>query len=584
MSPRPMVFAVRRVVPVTLSLLLEAGALATGAANPGLIADESPTAPHVTTVSLSSVYISAGEAEGLSAGDRLEVVRDGVVVALLEVRLTTPHKADCRQVEGTGEIRAGDAVRPGVAPAPPAASQPAPPPDPPPGTVTAEAGTTAAGDPPAEAPAPDPASATAPTPVAAPVPTPAAASPTHSSLRAFGLRGRVGVRFMGVWDSNDGPDYQQPAIDFRIDGTRVGGSNFDMYADVRARRSYRTFADGDTQTENRTRVYRLAGAWQQAGSPFRITFGRLFSPSLAVISLVDGFLGEYRKDRFAAGAFAGTEPDAEDYGYSRAVRDYGGFAEYGSAVAAKRRWAVTGGAVVSHEEGTINREFLFLQGRYDDHRLSGFLTQEIDINRGWREEQEGDRWTATSSYASLRWRATDTFGLNAGYDSRRNVLLYRDYVSPETDFDDQYRRGLWFGADGGAGDHFTYGVSFRRSDVGDDDTADAATILLGVRGLTSAGLSLSTRGTHYTNEQLEGWLVSLAASFSLTAKSRLEAYGGVRRETVLGSWVPEGNHDWFGLSWDLFAGRHWMFTTTVEHNQGQAEDNDQVYATMSYRF
>jgi len=566
-----MELAVERVVPIALSLLLAAGA-----AGPALIADESPTAPHVTTVSLSSVYISAGEAEGLSAGDRLEVVRDGVVMALLEVRLTTPHKADCRRVEGTGEIRAGDAVRPGIAPAPAAATQPDPPPDPAP----EEAGTTAAGDPPAEAPAPAP--EPAPAPVTAPAPAPAAA--THSGLRAFGLRGRVGVRFMGVWDSNDGPDYQQPAIDFRIDGTRVGGSDFDMYADVRARRSYRTFADGDSQTENRTRVYRLAGAWQQAGSPFRLTFGRLLSPSLAVVSLLDGFLGEYRKDRFAAGVFAGTEPDAEDFGYSGAVRDYGGFAEYGSAVAAKRRWAMTGGAVASHEEGTINREFLFLQGRYDDRRLSGFFTQEIDINRGWREEQEGDRWTATSGYASLRWRATDTFGLNAGYDSRRNVLLYRDYISPETDFDDRYRRGFWFGADGRAGDHFNYGISFRRSDAGDDDTADAATILLGLRGLTSAGLNLSTRGTRYTNVQLEGWLVSLAASFNLTARSLLEAYGGVRRETVLGSWVPEENHEWYGLNWDLFAGRHWMFTTTLERNQGQAEDNDQVYATMSYRF
>jgi len=27
-----------------------------------------------------------------------------------------------------------------------------------------------------------------------------------------------------------------------------------------------------------------------------------------------------------------------------------------------------------------------------------------------------------------------------------------------------------------------------------------------------------------------------------------------------------------------------MFTTAVEHNQGQVEDNDQLYATMSYRF
>ena len=37
--------------------------------------------------------------------------------------------------------------------------------------------------------------------------------------------------------------------------------------------------------------------------------------------------------------------------------------------------------------------------------------------------------------------------LNAGWDSRRNVRLYRDLVSPATDFDDTYRQGYWGGVE-----------------------------------------------------------------------------------------------------------------------------------------
>jgi hypothetical protein len=128
-------------------------------------------------------------------------------------------------------------------------------------------------------------------------------------------------------------------------------------------------------------------------------------------------------------------------------------------------------------------------------------------------------------------------------------------------------------------------VSFRRSDAGGDDTADSTTLTLGLLRLTSWGLDLRTRSTRYTNLRLEGWLHSLSASADLGSRSRLEAYGGVRDETVLeDAWVPEERHTWYGLNWDLFLHRHWMFTATAEKNQGQGEDNSQYYATVSYRF
>ena len=521
----------RRRFPVLLAVLLSAPALSP------VRADGAVAPPRVTYVSSSSVYVSAGSEEGVSVGDRLAVVRDGAAVAELEVTLTSPHKADCKRVGDGGEILAGDTVLL--------------------------------------------ASATEPA-------TPAAATPQTQPARGpseLGIRGRVGVRYLAIQDGGDGPDYHQPSLDVRIDGTRIAGSDFDVNADLRARRTYRTFGDGTSQEEGRTRLYRLSAAWQREGSPFRVSLGRQISPSLAVVSLFDGVLGEFRKDRWGAGLFGGTEPDPANYAYSSDVRDWGGFFEYGSVPGAERRWAITTGAVSSSEEGTINRDFFFLQGRYNDRRLSGYLTQEVDMNRGWRKEQEGSTWTATSTFATLRWRAAEAFSLNGGIDTRRSVRLYRDYVSPETEFDDRYRQGAWVGADGRFGKHFDYGVSYRRSDAGGDDTADSTTLILGLRRLTAWGLDLRARSTRYTNLHMEGWLHSLSASADLGTRSRLEAYGGVRDETVLeGAWVPEERHTWYGLNWDLFLHRHWMFTATAEKNQGQEEDNTQYYATVSYRF
>jgi hypothetical protein len=493
----------------------------------------------VTYVSASSVYVSAGAAEGVAVGDRLRVVREGAPIAELEVKRTTPHTADCRRVGGVGEILAGDTVL--LSP-----------------SETPEGGGTGTGPAPPAAPPPPP-------------PNP-------------GLRGRFGVRYLATDQRGEGPDYHQPSLDVRIDGTRVAGSDFDIHADLRARRTYRALSDGSSQTEGKTRLYRLAAAWQRVGNPVRISFGRQISPSLAVVSLFDGLLAEVRQERWAAGGFYGAEPDPVNYAFSGDVRDAGGFYEYGSVATAPRRWAVTTGAVSSRAEGTTNRDFLFLQGRYDDGRFLGYATQEVDFNRGWRKDQEGSAWTATSTFATLRWRAGESFALSGGLDTRRSVRLYRDFVSPETDFDDRYRRGAWLGADGRTGKHFDYGLSFRRSEAEDGDDADSATLRLGLRRLTRWSLDLRTRTTRYTNPHLEGWLNSLSASCSLGTGSRLELYGGVRDESVLDAWVPEDRHTWYGLGGDFFAGRHWMFTANVERNSGQSEDHDQFYATVAYRF
>jgi hypothetical protein len=533
-------------------------------------------APHVTFVSISSVYVSAGSQEGVAVGDHLRVVRGETAVAELEVTLTSPHKADCKRIGDAGEILAGDTVLLARTPSPSGGTA----------SPLQAGGSTAAPSPtapnqgPGDTPATQPAggSDAVPPPATPPPPTPpAGVSPN------FGLRGRVGVRYMDIRNRNEEPDYSQPSLDLRIDGSRVAGSDFDVNADLRARRTYRTFGDGTSQTEGKTRLYRLAAAWQRAGSPLRLTLGRQISPSLSVVSLFDGLMGEFRKERWATGAFLGTEPDPVNYAYSGDVRDAGAFYEYGS-FAAPRRWAITTGAVSSREHGEINREFLFLQGRYDDSRFSGFATQEVDLNRGWRKEQEGSTWTATSTFASLRWRATETFALGGGIDTRRSVRLYRDFVSPETEFDDRYRRGAWISADGRAGKHFDYGVSYRHSDAGAGDSADSATVTLGFRRLTPWNLDLRTRSTRYTNPQLRGWLHSLSAGADLGSRSHLEVYGGARTEEVLNNWVPEERHAWVGLDWDLFLARHWMFTATAERNEGQEEDNDQIYATVSYRF
>jgi len=273
-------------------------------------------------------------------------------------------------------------------------------------------------------------------------------------LRQWGLRGRVGLRYLSVRDrTGEGSSFSQPALDLRVDGRQIFGTDFGMNVDVRTRRTHHTFSSGQTENDSYSRVYRLAAMWAPEDSPLEVSVGRQYATALANVSIFDGVLAQWRKRRWLAGAFTGTQPDPRDFSQSSAIREHGGFFQYRSDPDGATRWSVTTGLIGSYEQGEINREFGYLQGRYLARRLSIYLVQEIDVNRGWRKQAEGSTLTRSSTYASVRYRLTDAVSLNGGFDNRRHIRLYRDIETPETEFDDSYRQGARLGSSSESANH-----------------------------------------------------------------------------------------------------------------------------------
>jgi hypothetical protein len=489
---------------------------------------------HVTYVSGSTIYVDAGTDDGLVVGSVIEVLREGQVVARLVVDTVTAKRASASIGDDPREIRPGDLVR-------------------------------------FAAVAPEPAPAT-------PAPEPQTARPA-----AAGIRGRVGLRYLRVTDRTGlGTDFSQPALDLRLLGTQVGGAPIDFDVDFRPRRTYRTRVDGSSDDSSSDRLYSLYGAWRPG--PFRIAAGRQMSPALGPIALLDGFLGEYRKPRFATGIFAGTEPDPVDWGYDSSTRDVGVYAEGTSAPGATTRFWINGGAITSTTEGEINRDLVYLAGRLSRAGFHGYLLQQVDVNRGWRKEAEGDSLTPSGTYVALRWQASTAWALQAGYDDRRNVRLYRDFVTPATEFDDSHRQGYWGGVDWRPGAHWLVGADARSSDGGDAGTADSYSLRGGVVGLTSLGLDVTARATHYTGPYLDGDLATLDLGLDLARRLRLGVHGGIRDETANDLFGESTRVDWLGAEIDLLVFAHGLATVAWDRTTGGDEDNDQLYASLSYRF
>ena len=501
----------------------------------------------VTFATQSTVYIDAGTLDGLAVGDVVEILRSGGESTRLEVMEASAHKAACRrQVDQTtaarSTIEVRDLVRYGSRPAD----------------------------------------------------KPAAAKATGKSekskeprdfarrLHDLGLSGRIGARYMMLVESGSDYGYNQPGLDVRLRGRNIAGSRIDTDVDVRAYRSYRD-TGGDSSTDASTRVYRANVAWSPETVPMRLVLGRQFSPSLANLSLFDGALAQYDLSRFSFGVLGGTQPDADDYGLSGKYQQYGTWAEMHNRVGAEKRWAGTLGFVGSYDGSEVDREFLYLQGRYDEKRGSLFVAQELDINRSWKKDAGEDSLSATSTHANGRLRINDALSLSAGVDNRRNVQLYRDYVSPETDFDDDYRSGYWVRIDGRLG-WFRSGFDVRFSRGGDNGDVDAYSVHVGAVNVTPLRIDVRSRTTRYDGDQDEGWLQSFTARAPIGERVGLTLLGGLRDETSKIDNGLDTRLGWYGVDIDVTLGQHWLYLLSVERNQDDDVGNWQLYTALSYRF
>ena len=505
-----------------------------------------PASTRVSYLAGASVYIEAGRLQGIAEGDTLVVLRGDRVVSRLVAKFVSASRASCDTLAAPAMPQVGDVVRfrPGV---------------------VAELTGAATG-------------ATAATVVAADSARPGTTPPARPSPQR--LRGRIGARLLLV--SPDGLDgYTQPALDLRLDGTSLGGKPVDLLVDVRGHHTY--YSGGGQPDYSTTRVYRLAASVHDAAARTRLTVGRQFSPSLAVVSLFDGALASYSKERWGAGAFAGAEPEPTDYGFSSDLIDAGGFVELRSRALAEQRWTLSTGFVASWDQGNASRDYFFVQGFWTNQRLWASLAQQIDINASWKQDLGDPAIGLTSTFATARYQATPELDVRAGYDNRRDARLYRDRETPETEFDDRHRQGAWAGASYMLDRRFRFGADGRWSGGGTAGDYKSLTATAEALRLTSLQFTLRARGTRTLGDDIEGWLFSGGLALRPYGDLTLDLAGGVRITEEVFSGI-ESRVTWESIGLDLPLARRWFLLLSVEHSQGTSFDEIQSYTSASYVF
>ncbi len=518
-----------------LAAALLAGTLA--AAPAGSLA--APAGTRVSYLAGGSVYIEAGTLDGIAEGDTLAVLRDGVRLGRLIVRYVSSHRASCDTLGVTELPRVGDAVR-----FTPRAALP-----------DSLAGG-AAGDSGAVRPVPP-----------AGVPRPRAARP---------FRGRIGGSYLRV-SPQGGGGYAQPALDLRLDAALGAG---DLAADLRSRQTY---LSGSNTSSGIGRVYRMSFSIHDDDASRRLTVGRQTSPALSAVNLFDGLLASLASRRWGAGVFAGSQPDPMRFRLSGDQVEGGGYVELHSAPAAARRWTLVSGGIAAYDHGNVDRDYFYLQASYAAPRLWASLAQELDVYSGWKRALGEPLLSPSSTFLAARAQVSRALTLNGGYDTRRNVRLYRDRVTPETEFDDRYRSGAWLGATIEPGAHLRLGADGRTGGGGEGGNYHAWTVNGELNRLPALESDLRLRATQFVGDRSTEWLYSAGLTVRPPGPAQLGVNGGVRTSQDAITKV-ETRVTWQGADLSLGLARNWYATVSGERNQGGGSDDMQVYSALSWLF
>jgi hypothetical protein len=184
----------------------------------------------------------------------------------------------------------------------------------------------------------------------------------------------------------------------------------------------------------------------------------------------------------------------------------------------------------------------------------------------------------------LHFRPTAAWSVDGGYDSRRNVLLYPNLVTPVTTFDAATRQGYWLGGSWRPRGRWLVGLDGRRSTGGTAGTATSYTLPLGALNMTADQIDVQLRGTSYTGPSLDGYLAALSGAINLGPRLRLDLHGGLRHDDYLLSAAETVTINWLGMTLDLIIGRSMYFNLSYDRTSGGEQDNDQGYAAFSWRF
>jgi hypothetical protein len=523
--------------------------------------------------SADTVYLNAGRAAGLEVGDRLEVLRDGQVIAEIEVIFRAEHSASCRILNERQAIRPDDRVRRigDAAPSPPA---PAPPP-------------------PASSPAPQPSTEE---------PAPSLfGTRDRSRPSRTRLTGAVSLDMEGFSDgTEDRRDFTRTAARLNLRVRDIAGSPLQVRLRLRTldEERERRLSGGIPESQSRDRLYELALIYEPEEARYGFRLGRLGTSPFTGIGYLDGGLAQVRLVRqLELGGFYGRRPVIEELGFDGSGAKYGLFARLAPTPeeGGREPFELLLAGIREEGETDVSREYVAVESRYDPGRRWTFYQRaEVDLNTGWREQAAGNASQLSQLSLSALGRLSERRRLVISYDRFERYRTEETRFIPTELFDDLMRqglrvsfqsgppRGLNLSVTAGARSAEAGGATAREGD-GDPDTSYSLGGGAWHPELTGLKLFAGADVLGFTNPFTEGLLVTgrLGRRFAGGHEVSVALGGTLTRESLLEEerstqWARASL--WLELPLDLFG------EAELEVLTGDQVEGQRLRLGLGYRF
>lgn len=487
-------------------------------------------------ISKQTYYVDLGSGSGLAIGDTLLVKRDGRVVGKLVIEHIARRSSACALLSANVSLNQGDRVEGLVA------------------ESTKER----------EAPVAEPASEPSPQPEREEPPAKPRrpSSPAGDAKTSLGrVSGRIGLQGLWFQDvSGSGLGHRQFSLRTQLRVQELLGWPLEFRVRWRSGGVYRDASLGERIPGNTwlTQIYEMALVYDDPQAPVEFSLGRVLSRRIRGLGYVDGGLVTvHLHGPWRAGVAGGTEPGLSGTGFQTDEQKFGLFVNFERGTYQDFKLSSTLAFSGRYQSGQISREFLYLQNSvWKGSRFSLYQSVELDLNRGWKGRDGGNRWQLSNFFATVRFAPTEALNLTLSYDARRRVRVYETRSVPDSLFDEATRQGLRAGASLRFNRHIrlsgTYGVRFSRGPRGKTTSAFGT---LSLRRLFDWSLNVYARVAYFSTRFTQGYRPTLSLRFApLDALTMNVSAGTYQFKTG----VHGTGYHWLEAA-GLYRVRRWLF-------------------------
>lgn len=239
------------------------------------------------------------------------------------------------------------------------------------------------------------------------------------------INGRLTLTTNGMLNPGETTNFQRIRTAFSMQVQHINKSAFSVQSYITYRYRY-GIDQTTTDFYNDFKIFALSLEYAP-DKPYKLWAGRRINSYIANLGTIDGLQGEIYRGKYTLGAFAGTRPDFQNFGFNKQLPQFGVYAVRNDQL--ENGGSAQSTLAVSEQQNNFRTDRRFLYFQHSNSlikHLNLFVSSELDL---YKKENgiAASQLSITSLYASLRYRIRNNLSLTGSYDNRRNVIYYESY-------------------------------------------------------------------------------------------------------------------------------------------------------------